>query len=306
MKSVNISKVIQQRRTELGLTREQVCEGICSPMTLLRIEQGTSTPSKYILESISQRLGLSLERFSYMLSDEDFELEELKRKAVEHSRQRKFIELKEIAEEIEKHPRFKEDNVLRQFVERVKMASELYGDEDKRDHIELLENTIKLTVPQYSEENIENLTLSKEEIKLGILIANCCIELLKDGNRAISIYKKLLNNVEKNYLDGRDRHELIILLTYNLSRALGRMDYYKEALEVAEKGLAVCGEYGSPRKYADLLMNKGYGLCSIHRQQEGEFVLKTAYNILKLIGYTPYCEVLERDCQNLFGFDVRK
>lgn len=306
MKSVNISKVIQQRRTELGLTREQVCEGICSPMTLLRIEQGTNTPSKYILESISQRLGLSLERFSYMLSEEDFELEELKRKAIEHSWQRKFKELKGIGEEIEKHPRFKDDNVLRQFVERVKMSSELYGNEDSKDHIELLEETVKLTVPQYKEENIENLILSNEEIKIINGIANRYIDVKKDGERAISIYKKLLNNVEKNYLDGRDRYELIILLTYNLSRALGRMDYYKEALEVAEKGLAVCGEHGTPRKYANLLMNKGYGLCSIHRQEEGEFVLKTAYNILKLIGYTPYCEILERDCQNLFGFDVRK
>ena len=306
MKSVNISKVIQQRRTELGLTREQVCEGICSPMTLMRIEQGTNTPSKYILEALSQRLGLSLERFSYMLSEEDFELEELKRKAIDYSWQRRFAELLEIGEEIEKHSRFKEDNVLRQFVERVKMSSELYGNENSKDHIELLEETVKLTVPQYKEENIENLILSNEEIKIINGIANRYIDVEKDGERAISIYKKLLNNVEKNYLDGRDRYELIILLTYNLSRALGRMDYYKEALEVAEKGLAVCGEYGSPRKYADLLMNKGYGLCSIHRQQEGEFVLKTAYNILKLIGNIQYCEILERDCQNLFGFDVRK
>lgn len=306
MKSVNISKVIQQRRTELGLTREQVCEGICSPMTLLRIEQGTNTPSKYIIEALAQRLGLSLERFSYMLSDEDFELEELKRKAIDYSWQRRFAELLEIGEEIEKHPRFKEDNVLRQFVERVKMSSELYGNENPEKHIKLLENTVKLTVPQYSESAIENLVLSKEEIKVINLIANCYIDEGIDSERAISIYKKLLNNVEKNYLDGRDRYELIILLTYNLSRALGRMDYYKEALEVAEKGLAVCGEHGTPRKYANLLMNKGYGLCSIHRQEEGEFVLKTAYNILKLIGYTPYCEVLERDCQNLFGFDVRK
>ena len=306
MKSVNISKVIQQRRTELGLTREQVCEGICSPMTLLRIEQGTNTPSKYILESISQRLGLSLERFSYMLSDDDFELEELKRKAVEYSRQRKFIELKEIAEKIEKHPRFKEDNVLRQFVERLKISWEYRQENSDKLWIDVLENTIKLTIPEYCEENIEKFSLSKEEVRLINAIANRYIDTGIDGERAISIYRKLLNNVEKNYLDGRDRHELIILLTYNLSRALGRMDYYKEALEVAEKGLAVCGEYGTPRKYADLLMNKGYGLCSIHRQQEGEFVLKTAYNILKLIGNIQYCEILERDCQNLFGFDVRK
>lgn len=305
MKSVNISKVIQQRRTELGLTREQVCEGICSPMTLLRIEQGTNTPSKYILESISQRLGLSLERFSYMLSDEDFELEELKRKAIEHSWQRKFKELKGIGEEIEKHPRFKDDNVLRQFVERVKMLTDVYENNQVNDYISILEDTLKLTVPQYCEENIENFILSAEEVKLINSIANRCINELNDGERAISIYKKLLNNVEKNYLDGRDRHELIILLTYNLSRALGRKDYYKEALEVAEKGLEVCAKYGNPSRYAELLMNKGYGLCSIHRREEGEFVLKTAYNIFTLLGNKKYCAVLERDCTELFGFYVK-
>ena len=305
MKSVNISKVIQQRRTELGLTREQVCEGICSPMTLLRIEQGTNTPSKYILEALSQRLGLSLERFSYMFSDEDFELEELKKRAMDCSWQRKFDELKEVAKKIERHPRFKEDNVLRQFVERIKANAEYYTKERKIENIRLLEDTIRLTVPQYSENIIENLFLSKEEIKVINLIANCYIDTGTDGERAISIYKRLLNNVEKNYLDGRDRHELIILLTYNLSRALGRMDYYKEALEVADKGLTVCGEHGTPRKYAEQIMNKGYGLCSIHRQQEGEFVLKTAYNIFTLLGNKKYCAVLERDCTELFQFDVK-
>ena len=147
--------------------------------------------------------------------------------------------------------------------------------------------------------------MSKEEIKVINLIANCYIDTGADGERAISIYKKLLNNVEKNYLDGRDRHELIILLTYNLSRALGRMDYYKEALEVADKGMEICAQFGNPNKYAELLMNKGYGLCSIHRREEGEFVLKTAYNIFTLLGNKKYCAVLERDCTELFGFDVK-
>ena len=43
--------------------------------------------------------------------------------------------------------------------------------------------------------------MSKEEIKVINLIANCYIDTGADGERAISIYKKLLNNVEKNYLD---------------------------------------------------------------------------------------------------------
>lgn len=44
MKNFFLGEYIKQRRLDLGLTQEQLCEGICEPMTLSRLENGKQTP----------------------------------------------------------------------------------------------------------------------------------------------------------------------------------------------------------------------------------------------------------------------
>ena len=44
MKNVFLGEYIKQRRLDLGLTQEQLCDGICEPMTLSRLENGKQTP----------------------------------------------------------------------------------------------------------------------------------------------------------------------------------------------------------------------------------------------------------------------
>lgn len=46
MKNVFLGEYIKQRRLDLGLTQEQLCDGICEPVTLSRLENGKQTPSR--------------------------------------------------------------------------------------------------------------------------------------------------------------------------------------------------------------------------------------------------------------------
>ena len=46
MKNVFLGEYIKQRRLDLGLTQEQLCDGICEPMTLSRLENGKQTRSE--------------------------------------------------------------------------------------------------------------------------------------------------------------------------------------------------------------------------------------------------------------------
>lgn len=45
MKNVFLGEYIKQRRLDLGLTQEQLCDGICEPVTLSRLENGKQTPA---------------------------------------------------------------------------------------------------------------------------------------------------------------------------------------------------------------------------------------------------------------------
>lgn len=54
----NIGIVIQNRREELGMTRAELCDGICSERTIYRVEcQGALIPMK-LIKPLLERLGL--------------------------------------------------------------------------------------------------------------------------------------------------------------------------------------------------------------------------------------------------------
>lgn len=55
----NICEYIKTRRKELGITQYELASGICSVMTISRIERGEQAPQDSTLKSILQRLGLS-------------------------------------------------------------------------------------------------------------------------------------------------------------------------------------------------------------------------------------------------------
>ena len=75
MKNVFLGEYIKQRRLDLGLTQEQLCDGICEPMTLSRLENGKQTPSRNRINALLQRLGLPDDRYFALLSKNELEME---------------------------------------------------------------------------------------------------------------------------------------------------------------------------------------------------------------------------------------
>ncbi len=58
MEYIDIGNIIKQRRKELHITQEELCEGICEPVTISRIENGKQIPSTNTLKAILERLDL--------------------------------------------------------------------------------------------------------------------------------------------------------------------------------------------------------------------------------------------------------
>ena len=82
MKEIFLGEFIKQRRLELGLTQEQLCEGICEPMTISRIENGRQTPSRNRINALLQRLGLPDDRYYALLSKNEAEVAGLQREII--------------------------------------------------------------------------------------------------------------------------------------------------------------------------------------------------------------------------------
>ncbi len=69
-----LGATIRRLRKQRRLTQEQLAEGICSPVSVSRIESGRQRPSKALLDALMDRLGMS----SYQLFDVNEGSEELR------------------------------------------------------------------------------------------------------------------------------------------------------------------------------------------------------------------------------------
>ena len=58
MSQHELGSLVRRLRKEHGLTQEQLAEGICSPVSISRIESGRQRPSKALLDALMDRLGL--------------------------------------------------------------------------------------------------------------------------------------------------------------------------------------------------------------------------------------------------------
>jgi len=79
---------MKQRRLELGLTQEELCEGICEPITISRMENGRQTPSRNRINALLQRLGLPDDRYFALLSKREEEIAALQKEIIACSVQR--------------------------------------------------------------------------------------------------------------------------------------------------------------------------------------------------------------------------
>ena len=63
MKEMFLGEYIKQERLKQKITQEQLCEGICDPITVSRMENGKQMPSYNRIRAFLQRLGLPDKRF---------------------------------------------------------------------------------------------------------------------------------------------------------------------------------------------------------------------------------------------------
>ena len=243
MKNVFLGEYIKQRRLDLGLTQEQLCDGICEPMTLSRLENGKQTPSRNRINALLQRLGLPDDRYFALLSKNELEMEALQKEIVacnaNHRVEEGFETLKKF-EQIADH----DDQIAQQFILRSKV---LLGRLDQRytpqEQIDLLMQAIRLTVPRFNLDEIERFFYSTDEIKI---INQIGIAYSDDGQnkKADDIYYQLLKYVRKHFEETITSVGILPMVYFNYARVLDLCGRYEDSAECAEEGRKACLKYG--------------------------------------------------------------
>lgn len=249
MREMFLGEFIKNRRMELGLTQEQLCEGICEPITISRLENGKQTPSRNRINALLQRLGLPGDRYYALLSKNEKEVAALRkeiradeirlRRALERDqteiRERMMKNLEQLEAIAEADDQITQQGILR--------SRAFLDDQSPEEQLEMLLRAIKLTVPRFALETIDRGLYSLDETTLINGIASV-YDQMGEVRVAAEIYRQLLKYVESHDRDLAEFAGHFCLVAHNYAITLERGKRYEESVELAQRGWQVCVEYG--------------------------------------------------------------
>lgn len=304
MEQLFIGELIRQRRLELGLKQCELCEGICEPVTMSRLESGKQTPGSNKLRMLMQRLGLPEERYYALVSKNELRISELQTEIVSsnvlHDSLRgleKIEELEAIAEP--------NDNQVRQFILRsrailgklVDGKVEPYLPEEK---LEMLSEAIRLTSPYFDIDHIGKRLYCVDEVKVINQIAGVYSE---QGNneQALQIYVQLIDYIKQHFQNVKQSGGLLPLVSYNYARELDLDGQYEKAIEIAKLGWEACVQYG---QYASLpctleIIAECYHFLGDDEKSKDYY--RQAYYLYKAVGRNHGIELVRSETQQYFG-----
>lgn len=256
MPIIQYGAIIKKYREELGITQEELSEGICSVPTLSRIENGERMPSKENITMLLQKLGKTDLFVETFVDKNDFYLHELKYRIRQAQFNGNQAEGRKLFEEY-KHLR--KDNSLsnRQFelLHEILFFPEKYTTEEK---LEKLEHLIHQSCPSFSTKSVPKL-LTYEEILILNNIARCR-ELLDDRESTVLIYEGILRHYDSCNVNSEEMLRTKPLILYNLANSLCAMDRFDECIRYCDEGILLARTTGRCSVLAYLLYVRGWAL----------------------------------------------
>lgn len=313
MKEIFLGEIIRQRRLELGLTQEELCEGICEPMTISRFENGRQTPSRNRIKALLQRLGLPDDRFWGLLSAKELEISNLEKEIIScHVRfARATPEEKNIIREeaFTKHRELegvidKDDTLSRQLILRSKyLLGTENGPYSLDVGISMLLEAMHLTSPQFDLDQIGRGLYTENEIKLINNLANCYIRAGRHYD-AIDILKPLLHYLKTHMKNIPPNRAQIPMVAFNYARELEIVKRFDDAIEIAEYARRICIDYGVYTSLSDILMILAECHYHLGNHETSTELYRQAYYLFKIIEDEHNLAIIKVEAKEFLGLEL--
>lgn len=313
MEQVFLGDYVRQRREDLGLTQGQLCEGICEPITISRLENGKQVPSYTRIKALLERLGLPGSRYFALLSKNEERMETLRkdiradvicferaedkdRPQIREQALAKLEELEQLAEP--------DDQVCRQHILSSKVSlGKPDGPYSFEERLDMLMEAIRLTVPRFDLEEIKLGRYSMAETTVINQIARCYAHM-GQKTKAIDIYCQLLKYIEKNDQELPKYAGHFCLVAHNYAIDLGLEKRYRECVEIAEQGRQVCVRYGDYQflpGFLAILAECHYFMNE--KAQSAKRYMEACY-IYEAIGDEHNLHIIQQEMKDRLGLDM--
>lgn len=169
MKKLSLGYMINNIRTTMGVTLEELAEGLCTPSTMFRYETGERIPDSLLFYTFMQRLGKSPSRINIMVSKEEAAYFKWKNAVFDAVKRKDWEEVRRQKEKQEKKGILINEKLQKQFALYVEaiLWDKLEQRPDKA--AECMESAMKCTIPDPKSWDGKNSILCGDEINLFLI-----------------------------------------------------------------------------------------------------------------------------------------
>lgn len=296
-----LGEAIKKRRLELGLTQEQLCEGICEPITISRLENGKQTPSRNRINALLERLDMPADRYHALLSKNELEVDALQREIISYNarfekatedeqhqiRDKALNAHKKLESIIEDN-----DTMSRQLIlcSRVRIGTKdrEYSFEEK---IHMLMEAIHMTVPRFDLDDIGLGLYTTDEIKIinQLAAVYSCAGKSMD---AIGILSQLYKYIRKHFHNIPLTRAHLNMVAYNYAKELDYIGQFQKAVEIAKEGQQVCLDYGHYHSLPGLLAIQAECYHFLGDDEKSRDFYFQAYYLMRVVGDSSNLQIL--------------
>ena len=303
MQEMFLGEAIKKRRLELGLTQEQLCEGICEPITISRLENGKQTPSRNRINALLERLDMPADRYYALLSKNELDIDALQKEITsynirfEKATAEEKPKIRKLA--LEAHKQLEaiiddDDTLSKQFIlrSRVLVGTE-NGEYSFEEKIRLLTEAIRMTVPNFDLDDIGRGLYTTDEIKIINHIA-MVYSWAGESLEAVEIWCQLRTYIHRHFKNIPYTRAHLNMVAYNLARELSIMGQFQKSIEIAEEGQQVCLDYGNYLSLPGLLALQAECHYFLGNNEKSRDLYHQVYYLTKAIGDGDKLRIIKR------------
>ena len=296
--------LIKRLRRQKSITQEQLAEyaGI-DRATLSKIENGKAAANNSTLHIIFQKLGLDPASLSgYFLSGKEVEWEVARTEIEANASHRDYDKVYALLEKLENDADYMKHNNNRQFVAYIRGFSHLFTGKSPDEALEILDKAIKITLPHFSPQYLDDYHLSSTEFNICSSMA-LAYSISGRQDEAIELMFALKDNFDNNCIDRNLWGKQYPTIIYHLTRFLCLAERFEEALELCEIGRKAAAS-GYTSLLPQIILNKAYCLNALGDKAGSEQTFRNVYHTYLLYEMPGNAEAVKRDAKKYLDVDL--
>ena len=295
----NAGLMIRELRKRKNLSQELLCDGLCEPPTLSKIECGKQNPTKKLFEALMSRLGSSAVAFNIPVTTTEFIRGQIERQVASLFANSNY----QIEELLSKYSSCSEymDKLERQFYLFAKSVSGLKRKTlSASEAFEALSESLKQTFPKYdtSKDFSKNLLTVFELIILNNIAITHYMQNQK--TKGIDLLLKIENYFSSHEIEIEEYAKQYPVIADNLTAWLAEQKQYKKAFIFAKRGFDCCIKYGKLSHLPILTYNLGFLSLCLNEEESGINYVNQSISLLKLMGRGSDIEMIKQDFNSSF------